>query len=317
MTSASVGVVIPAYNATGYLSQALASVAGQLVLPDEVVVVDDQSSDATSQVARSWSDRLPVRVASTTTNSGPARARDVGIEMLSTDRVALLDADDVWLPDHLSVMLATAESTGGQLVTARALRWWPGRALGRLDQPARLRVPSSDQLVQLVRRNYVFYGTLFRREDYYRAGGFGDFFGVEDWELWLRMVADGLTVAVANTPTVLYRLRPSSITASGALFEGEIAVLESVCVSPDRFPKEARAAANSRLPQLRANVALQEAYRAARAGRASRARACAAKVLLSGSWRSRLYGSALLVAPGYAVNRRDALHAEPDWEVNR
>src|SRR5258708_25753092 len=71
--------------------------------PGTVVVVDDGPSDATGHIATSWQDRLPIQVVSHATNQGLASARRSAIAACSEPLLAILDADDVWLPDHLNL----------------------------------------------------------------------------------------------------------------------------------------------------------------------------------------------------------------------
>src|SRR5438045_2757626 len=95
-----IGVVISAYNAAAFIDQALASVAAQTRGPDAVVVVDDGSTDDTAARARRWAPRLPIRVLQHESNRGLCAGRRTAIEGLETELVVLLDADDVWLPEH-------------------------------------------------------------------------------------------------------------------------------------------------------------------------------------------------------------------------
>src|SRR5205814_2076225 len=100
-----VAVVIAAYRAAPFIDAALASVAGQTRMPEEVVVVDDGSDDGTFEIASTWSAVLPLTVIRLTTNSGPAAARAAAIANCRSPLIALLDADDVWLPNHLAAMV--------------------------------------------------------------------------------------------------------------------------------------------------------------------------------------------------------------------
>ncbi len=108
----SVSVVIPAYNAAGFIVDALDSIARQSRLPDEVLVINDGSQDQTHQVIVDWIARkrpaYPVRLHDQSNRGLPA-TRNVGIRQASSSWIALLDADDVWEPDHLERLLdATA-----------------------------------------------------------------------------------------------------------------------------------------------------------------------------------------------------------------
>ena len=84
-----VAVIIPAFNSGAYLDQALASVAGQTVSPSTVVVVDDCSSDDTSERARRWQGRLPLELIRLERNRGPGRASGPARQavLLPRDRV--------------------------------------------------------------------------------------------------------------------------------------------------------------------------------------------------------------------------------------
>ena len=97
-----VTVVIPAFNAERYLAQALESVEGQTCKPDECLVVDDGSTDATGAVARSF----PFVRYVYKPNGGDASARNRGIEEAGGDLIAFLDSDDVWRPRKLEKQLA-------------------------------------------------------------------------------------------------------------------------------------------------------------------------------------------------------------------
>ncbi|WP_297045049.1 glycosyltransferase family A protein [uncultured Desulfovibrio sp.] len=99
-----VSVIIPCRNGTNYLSEAVASVRGQGI-ETEIIVVDDGSTDATAELARSLGCRVFVQPA-----SGPSRARNLGLQMSRGDFVMFLDHDDVLADGALATMLAAAES---------------------------------------------------------------------------------------------------------------------------------------------------------------------------------------------------------------
>jgi len=93
-------VVIPAYNAGAYIEEALESVLGQTLAPDEIIVVDDASRDDTLERVRRFGSA--VNLIALQTNSGSASVpRNVGIEAAHTEYIAQFDADDVMLPRKL------------------------------------------------------------------------------------------------------------------------------------------------------------------------------------------------------------------------
>ena len=99
----SYGVVIPAFNAARTLRDAVESVLAQTIAPTSVIVIDDGSTDATGEIARSFGQ--PVEVI-TQDNRGPAAATDRGFAQLREPLLAGLDADDVWFPDKAARQIA-------------------------------------------------------------------------------------------------------------------------------------------------------------------------------------------------------------------
>jgi len=91
--------IITAYNAERYVSRAIESALGQSFGPVHVIVVDDGSSDNTSEVACSYGDR--VELIRLDENSGPAVGRATGLMNCKTEFMAFLDADDYWTPDFV------------------------------------------------------------------------------------------------------------------------------------------------------------------------------------------------------------------------
>lgn len=94
-----------AFQCEAFLGEALESVLGQTVPPDEIIVVDDGSTDGTAEVARSFGGR--VRVVSRP-NGGPGAARNTGLAAARGDWVAFLDGDDAWTRDKSRLQLEKA-----------------------------------------------------------------------------------------------------------------------------------------------------------------------------------------------------------------
>jgi glycosyltransferase involved in cell wall biosynthesis len=103
--SRTVAVAIPAFNAEATLARALSSIEAQTRLPDEVIVVDDGSTDRTLALAREFAaaSQLRIRVI-VQENGGAASARNAAVKAASADLIALLDADDEFKPHALELM---------------------------------------------------------------------------------------------------------------------------------------------------------------------------------------------------------------------
>jgi glycosyltransferase involved in cell wall biosynthesis len=103
MSAMSYSVVIPAFNATATIGEAIASAVAQTALPAEILVVDDGSTDATAALAAQAHPLVRVIVQS---NTGCGGATTNGMAESRHAIIATLDADDVWLPDKMARQLA-------------------------------------------------------------------------------------------------------------------------------------------------------------------------------------------------------------------
>jgi glycosyltransferase involved in cell wall biosynthesis len=112
MTSHSISVIIPAYNAEKTIRRALNSVENQTMLPKEVIVIDDCSSDQTNAIIREYmnTSKLNIRHEIQPTNAGAGSARNVGWLVASEKYVAFLDADDMWHPRKLEIQFEAMEN---------------------------------------------------------------------------------------------------------------------------------------------------------------------------------------------------------------
>jgi glycosyltransferase involved in cell wall biosynthesis len=94
-----ISVIIAAYNAEDTIAQTLASVLGQTLGPDEIIVIDDGSTDSTAEVAAAASDSIRVARQS---NRGAAAAINAGVKLATGDALGFLDADDLWEREKLA-----------------------------------------------------------------------------------------------------------------------------------------------------------------------------------------------------------------------
>ncbi|MES1199719.1 MAG: glycosyltransferase [Pseudomonadota bacterium] len=113
----SVSVILPAYNAEGFISRAIKSALEQTAPPLEVIVIDDASTDDTADVVLDLAQADPrIKFIRLPINSGPGPARNAGIDAAQGDWAAVLDADDVFGPERLESLLALAGETGADIV---------------------------------------------------------------------------------------------------------------------------------------------------------------------------------------------------------
>jgi succinoglycan biosynthesis protein ExoO len=136
--SCAVSVVIPVYNSATTLPRAVESALQQDLQDLELLIVDDGSTDATNQVAKSYTADARVRVMSLVNNRGKAHAMNVAIAEATGEWIAVLDADDWYAPDRLSTLLRAGERNNVQLVADNQLLYDEG-----VDQVLRTAFPDA------------------------------------------------------------------------------------------------------------------------------------------------------------------------------
>ena len=101
-----VTVVTPAFNSAAYISAAIESVLKQTFQDLEMIVVDDGSTDNTKEIVSKYVQKYPEKIRYLfQENRGPGAARNTAIRNACGDYLALLDADDIWLPEKLALQL--------------------------------------------------------------------------------------------------------------------------------------------------------------------------------------------------------------------
>jgi glycosyltransferase involved in cell wall biosynthesis len=256
MTAPIVSVITPAYNSAGYIAETIASALGQTFTAFELIVADDGSTDDTVDVVRRTAARDPRVVLTATSHGGAAIARNAAFKIARGRFIALLDSDDVWMPNYLDEQLKIAETClGGGVVTANALSRGgdlDGRPIWRSTMG--LRTLALHDLI--VEDNAVCIMSLFRREAFERVGGFNpEFNGNEDYEFWLRVANAGFGIVQNLRPLGFYRRRPGSVSSDEVkTILGIIHVLESVATRSGPLERERDVIAH-KLIQLQIDLA--------------------------------------------------------------
>ena len=206
---ATVSVVIPCYNYGNVLTRAVESVIAQSTPAEEIVIVDDGSTDDTPAVAERLLELYPGKIRyMRTTNMGVANARNIGVSTTNSKYICCLDADDEIGVDFLRVCVSALEVDPSL-----------GLAYTRLmtvDQEGRETISewpndyNYDRFLQ--GQNQVPTCCVYRRDLWARLGGYRQRYapegaGAEDAEFWLRMGALGYKGKLASDrPLFLYHL---------------------------------------------------------------------------------------------------------------
>ena len=195
----SVSVIIPSYNCAAFLPKAIRSVLAQTYSDLEIVVVDDGSSDGTEAVVQPFLAQIHyIRQQ----NKGLPGARNTGIQASTGEFIALLDADDSWLPHKLEVQLARfADPATGIVYSDLAVEYADGHTLASYlsDRP----LASEGYIFEnYLRSRFLFPSTMVLRRSLFDQCGLFDeeMLACEDIELFARMC---LRTRVALVPESL------------------------------------------------------------------------------------------------------------------
>jgi glycosyltransferase involved in cell wall biosynthesis len=229
-----VSVVIPTYQSGRYVGSAIESVLVQTRPPDEVIVVDDGSTDDTADVLGRFGQRIRViRQA----NAGVSLARDRGARSATGSLVAFLDADDEWSPRKLEVQVprmsapeVIASFTEALFEDERSGRTWHVRYTLEPDMTATLLLRGC-----VIGNNST---VVVRREPFLAIGGYDPALSQSaDWDMWIRLSEHG-RFELVREPLARYRVRAGSMSADVALLAADnVRVLDKFFASPsgDRY----------------------------------------------------------------------------------
>lgn len=213
-----VSVIVPLYNADKYISETIYSVLAQTYSNLEIIVVDDCSTDSSRDIVLSLAEEdSRIKLVKLDENyGGPAKPRNIGIDMSNGEYIAFLDADDVWKPEKIEKQMTQMLKNKLNLIsndtyfidadscliesTSRRKKT-ESRAFTIKDLIISNRIPTSSVLV-----NKSFLGELrFREEKHFKA--------VEDYVLWLNLInLSDCRYEHFNDPLVGYRVLANSIS---------------------------------------------------------------------------------------------------------
>lgn len=210
-----VSVVVPAYNVSRYIADTLDSVFAQTFTDYEIIVVNDGAPD-TEELERALEPYRERIIYLKQENRGISGARNTGIRAARAPLIALLDGDDMWEPEFLSVMLdeLRRDSSVDMLYCDGIYfgdTWEAGRTFTEFN-PSTGEVTFARLLTQEC--NVLASSVVARRELLLRAGLFDERLrSSEDFDLWLRIIKAGGRVAYLRRPLIRYRRHSASLTA--------------------------------------------------------------------------------------------------------
>jgi glycosyltransferase involved in cell wall biosynthesis len=216
-----VSVILPTHDRPELLTRAARSVLEQSFEDLELIVVDDASREPAERALRCQEDRR-TRVLRTDVPLGPARARNLGLEVAVGDWIAFQDDDDEWLPAKLERQMESALRADPRLGVVYCPFWRVGRDGSRI--PSRHPEVSSGQALreELLRGNFIGLPTaVVRRGCFEEVGRFDpELRCFEDWELFIRIAAR-FDFERVDEPLVQTHDSPASVNKADSAIQAE------------------------------------------------------------------------------------------------
>lgn len=201
-----VSVIIPCFNDGKYIEEAIESVERQTYLNIEIIICDDGSTDRDTLLLLSKLKKNGLIVIHLN-NSGPATARNKGIEVASGKYILPLDADDKIDKTYIEKAVKIIESdTDIGVVYCQAELF--GKKKGKWLLP-------NYSFDKMIIDNIVFVTALFRKDDWVKVGGYCEDFehGVEDYDFWLSILELGKKIVQIPEILFFYRIKRISRTS--------------------------------------------------------------------------------------------------------
>lgn len=179
-----ISVIIPVYNRKILVSRAIDSVLKQTRTADEIIVVDDGSTDGTGETLKHYGDRIRILHEQ---NKGVSAARNRGIEASNGDWIALLDSDDEWLPEKLLIQETWIKNNPEYRICQTEEIWIRnGKRVNPMNKHQKMH---GDIFIPSLRMCLVSpSAVMFEKSLFVETGGFDESLPVcEDYDLWLRI----------------------------------------------------------------------------------------------------------------------------------
>jgi glycosyltransferase involved in cell wall biosynthesis len=230
------------YDAERYIAQTITSCINQTYKNWELIIVDDCSNDQSMEIVEQFNDHR-IQILQMPTNSGPAAARNYGLQFLKGDWITVLDADDAFREDRLDSLLKIVDLYGDESIVFEKLISWKGASLIPGDFLA-AKNPSDKKKSRQVSINYWIekagYSKPFFNSNLLSSGVRypEDIRGVEDTVFFIKLcLHNSVKIIEAETQSYVYRHVSQSLSNRGALQLDEVAKAVALLRRSENLPE--------------------------------------------------------------------------------
>lgn len=208
-----ISVIIPCYNASLFLNQAIESVLNQTYKNFEVIIVNDGSTDNTEEIIKAYRDNRVIYLKQET-NKGPSAARNTGLKYAKGEYIAFLDADDIWMLNKLEKQVDYVLKNKVDIVTTNGYILESKTNKSKIAYSKNPIHHKKSIFKVLIKHNFIFPSTvLIKKETLQKAGFFDENLqSSEDYYLWLNIAFQGGTFAFIDEPLFFYRKHPRQLS---------------------------------------------------------------------------------------------------------
>ncbi|HEX7260106.1 MAG TPA: glycosyltransferase family 2 protein [Candidatus Saccharimonadia bacterium] len=206
MAKNTVSVLVITYNQKGFIAQWVESLRAQTTPPDEVVIVDDSSTDGTYEQLQAISKKHGYTLMRTPRNSGPSAARNIGLQSVHGDFICFLDGDDYFLPEKITVQKKALEKNPNAVLCYGDCLIDKQGTILPFNLSALMPLNEGALFDQLLSRNSMLLGGVMLRS---RLAGNHRFdetlMRAEDYMYFLEISKKNDTFALVKEPVFVYR----------------------------------------------------------------------------------------------------------------
>jgi glycosyltransferase involved in cell wall biosynthesis len=222
-----VTAIIPVYNGATLIRRSIESVLSQTHAANELIVVDDGSTDETSAIVRSYGRKVRYLHQP---NGGVAAARNYGVKQATSEWIAFLDHDDEWLPNKLERQLSFLGAHPGAELCYSAYWMHTLRGLKRLAHTPLCKLWPAIRWSNQFPPSVV----VLRRAEFLKLGGFKETLrgaSCEDWEFFVRFLAAYSAVEIPEPLTNYYEVETSSSRDYRRMLPNTLSIVEEPLLS--------------------------------------------------------------------------------------
>lgn len=251
-----IACIIASYNYGEYLIDAVESVVRQTILPDEILITDDASSDETQLIAENYAKKFPhlVRYNRNEKNLGIIEHFNKAVAMTTADYILILGADNRLASNYIEECAKTLESNENTGIAYTDFVLFGNRAKiiylsfdesykGNIINNTLFRInfprfnTAKEMLAEMKKRNFIHGSSMYRREAYNKAGGYKKSDGPEDHHLFTKIIEAGYNAIKVPKTFLEYRQHSVEQANNIASLHQQINFYKSLSVQKNNFER--------------------------------------------------------------------------------